>query len=160
MHHCAHIHCLVSINVQQVLMNVNGCNFSAWRNLITHLCFIRTSMSDTMLSECPSAAICHMATTRNRILLRRFSLYCHTTNICLSHSIQTWKKKQEALLLEQLLYVPSWHFHALLFRSLWHGFSLYSWAAAIINLPDNFWGLSVGVLLMETSRPGSHGSVC
>jgi len=25
--HCAHIHCLVSINVQQVLINVNGYNF-------------------------------------------------------------------------------------------------------------------------------------
>ena len=25
--HCAHIHCLVSINVQQALMNVSGCHF-------------------------------------------------------------------------------------------------------------------------------------
>ena len=25
--HCAHIHCLVSTNVQQMSMNVNGCNF-------------------------------------------------------------------------------------------------------------------------------------
>ena len=26
-HHCAHIHCLVSINVQQVSVNVNECHF-------------------------------------------------------------------------------------------------------------------------------------
>jgi len=25
--HCAHIHCLVSLNVQQALMDVNGCHF-------------------------------------------------------------------------------------------------------------------------------------
>lgn len=25
--HCAHIHCLVSIKVHQLLMNINGCNF-------------------------------------------------------------------------------------------------------------------------------------
>jgi len=42
---------------------------------MTHLCFIRASMSDTILSDCPSAAICHMATTCNEILVRRFSFY-------------------------------------------------------------------------------------
>ena len=31
--------------------------FSAWRNSMTHLCFIRTSVSDHILSDCPSAAV-------------------------------------------------------------------------------------------------------
>ena len=45
-------------------------------------CFIHTSMSDTILSDCPSA-ICRIATKRNGILVGRFNLYCHATNICL-----------------------------------------------------------------------------
>ena len=84
--HCAHIHCLVSINVQQALMNVSECNFSAWRNSVPHFCFIghdMSSMSDTILSECPSAAIYQTATKCNGILVGRFNLYCHTTNISL-----------------------------------------------------------------------------
>ena len=56
-----------------------GAIFSAWRNSIPHLCFICTSMSDAILSGCPSAAICHMATTCSAIWTRRFSLYCYTT---------------------------------------------------------------------------------
>ena len=78
--HCAHIHCLVSINMQQVSMNVSGCHFfSTRRDIMTSLCFICTSISDIILSDCPSAAICHMATKRNGILVGRFNLYCHTT---------------------------------------------------------------------------------
>ena len=46
--HWTHIHCLVPRNIQQALIN--------W---MAHLC---TSMSDAHLSDCPSAAICHMAT--------------------------------------------------------------------------------------------------
>ena len=53
--HCANIHCLVSINVQQALMNVSDCNFFHME--------------------------CHMATKSNRILVERFNLYCHATNI-------------------------------------------------------------------------------
>ena len=79
--HCANIHCLVSVNVQQASMNVIGCNFSAWRNSITHLCFICTSMSDAILSDCPSAVICHTATKFNGILAGRFNLCCHNNNI-------------------------------------------------------------------------------
>jgi len=61
-HHCAHIHCLV----QQVLNEFQWEQFfSAWRNSMTHLCFICTSMSNTILSDCPSAAICNRATTRD-----------------------------------------------------------------------------------------------
>jgi len=42
--HCAHTQCLISINV-------DDCQwvFSS----VTHLCFIRTSMSDAILSDCP-----------------------------------------------------------------------------------------------------------
>ena len=75
--HFTDIHCLVSINVQQALMNVSCYSFSTWRNSMPHFCFICTSMSDTTLSHCPSAAICHTATKCNGILVRRFNLYCH-----------------------------------------------------------------------------------
>ena len=52
---------------------------------MTHLCSIPTSMSDTIVSDRPSAAICRSATTRNGMLAGRFNLYCHPTNICLCH---------------------------------------------------------------------------
>ena len=62
--HCAHVHWVVSINVQQTLMNVSSCHFfPTWRNSLPPLYSICTSMSDTLLSDCPSAAICHIATT-------------------------------------------------------------------------------------------------
>jgi len=63
--HGAHIHSLLSIKVQQVLINVIGCwfFFSVWRNSAIYFCFICTSMSDAILSDCSSAAICHMAVT-------------------------------------------------------------------------------------------------
>ena len=72
--HCPNIHCLVSINIQQVPM---GAIFSTWRNSVPPHCFIHTAMSDAILSDCPSAAICHTATTCNGILVGRFSLCCH-----------------------------------------------------------------------------------
>ena len=64
--------------------NINECHFfSAWRNSIPHLCFICTCISHTLLSDLPSAAICCTIATCNVILVGRFNLYCHTTNICL-----------------------------------------------------------------------------
>ena len=48
---------------------------------MAHLCFICTSTSDAILSDCPSAAICYMAATCNGMLVGRFSLYSHTSNI-------------------------------------------------------------------------------
>jgi len=39
-----------------------GAIFSPWRNSMTHLSLICAFMSDAILSDCPSAAICHMAT--------------------------------------------------------------------------------------------------
>lgn len=47
---------------------------------MTHLCFIHTSMLDGVLSDCPFAAICLMATKCNGLLAGRFVLYSHTTN--------------------------------------------------------------------------------
>jgi len=52
-------------------MNVCGC-----------YCFC-TSMSDVILSDFPSAVICHTATTCKGPSLRRFNLCCHGTNTCL-----------------------------------------------------------------------------
>lgn len=60
-----------------------GAVFSTWRNMILFYCFTRTSMSDATLSDCPSDAICHMATKYNRILSGRLNVYCHTSVICL-----------------------------------------------------------------------------
>ena len=59
-----------------------GTIFSEWRNLISHLCFVHTLMSDAIVSECPSAAVCHTTTTCNGMLVGRFSIYCYCTNIC------------------------------------------------------------------------------
>ena len=62
-----------------------GATFSTWRYSAPLFCLIRTSMSDTIMSDCPSAAICHTATTWNGILVGRFIVYCHTTSIRLWH---------------------------------------------------------------------------
>ena len=45
--HCAHIHCWVSINVQQVSTNVHGWHFSAGGDSVTCLCFICTCIYQT-----------------------------------------------------------------------------------------------------------------
>jgi len=58
-----------------------GAIFSTWRNSIPHICIIHTSMSDAILSDCCSAAICPMAPKCNIILMGKFSLYCCATNI-------------------------------------------------------------------------------
>jgi len=42
-----------------------------WRTFASY-----TFMSDTILSDCSSAAICHTATKCNGILVERFNLYC------------------------------------------------------------------------------------
>jgi len=67
-----------------------GTTSSTWMNWFVHfcficICFICTSVSDIILSDCPSAATCHTATKCNGILTGRFNLYCHPTNIRLSH---------------------------------------------------------------------------
>ena len=57
--------------------------FSSWSNSVIPFLFIRTSMSDTTLSDYHSTTICYTATKSNRVLTRMFKLYCHTTNILL-----------------------------------------------------------------------------
>ena len=41
----------------------------------------RTNARSTSMPDCPSAAICHVATTHHGTLVGRFSLYCHPTDI-------------------------------------------------------------------------------
>lgn len=53
---------------------------SAWRNPVTHICLIGTSMLEAILSECPSATICTIATTCSGILVERFNHYCHQSS--------------------------------------------------------------------------------
>jgi len=53
-----------------------GAIFSTWRNSILLICFSHTSMSGTVPSQWPSAAICHTATKCNWILVGRFNFYC------------------------------------------------------------------------------------
>jgi len=76
--HCAHIHCLVSQNIRQVLMNANGCHFFHMEEFSDTPLLRKHSQSDAILSDCSSAAICHMATMRNVILVEGFNLYYHT----------------------------------------------------------------------------------
>lgn len=40
---CVEIHILVSVNIHQVSMNVNRCNFSAWSNSVIWFCFMSLS---------------------------------------------------------------------------------------------------------------------
>ena len=74
--HCAHIYCLVSLSTPNCQWMSVGAIFSTRRNSVTHLCFIRTSMSDTIFSDCHSAAVGHMAIKCDGILVGRFSIYC------------------------------------------------------------------------------------
>ena len=53
--HCAYIHCLISINLKQALTIVSGQHFFCMKKFSS----IRTPMSDTIPSDCTSAAICH-----------------------------------------------------------------------------------------------------
>jgi len=96
--HCAHIHCFFS-HPRSASFSV--CQrvtfFSVWRNEFTHFCFICTSVLDTILTDCPSAAICQTATTWDGILSGRFNLYyCNSSNniICLWHHGPTWQNRK------------------------------------------------------------------
>ena len=61
-----------------------GATFISSKTSVTHLCFMCSSMSDNVLSDCPSVAICYTATWFNGILVGRYDPYCHPTNICCS----------------------------------------------------------------------------
>jgi len=83
---CAHIHCLIFVNVHQELMNISAATFSTWRNLMTYLSsYVHFHVRWHFVS--PSAAIYHTATTCNDIVAGRFNLYCHTSiYLCCSES--------------------------------------------------------------------------
>jgi len=85
--------------------------FSTWRNTMTHLRFIHTSVSDATVSDCPCVAVCHVATTCNGILVRRFNLYYHTTTICFSHI-------SFSAVLEYIFILLSFESHALLYLTI------------------------------------------
>jgi hypothetical protein len=81
--YCAHILCLVSINIQQVSLNVNGCNFFCMEEfndtppLRKHF-HVRRHFSRLLL-------FCYLSHGNKtyKLLAGRFNLYCHTTSICL-----------------------------------------------------------------------------
>lgn len=56
---------------------------------MTYLYFVRTSMSDIVVSHCPSVAIYHKATTCNSILGGRFNLYRHATSDVMGQNNKT-----------------------------------------------------------------------
>jgi len=63
-------------------MDANGCHFLCINKFTdTSFLFIHTSMSDAILSDCSSAAICHTAIKYNWIVVGRFRPYCHITSI-------------------------------------------------------------------------------
>ena len=105
--YCVQIHCFVSVNIQQAIYEFQWMPFfSTRRNSVLSLCYISTFMSDIILWDCPSAAICHPATKCNGILVGRFCLYCHATNIHPWHkrSFIIWIK-EEALPWQQSSYL-------------------------------------------------------
>ena len=65
-----------------------GAISSTETNSEMHLCFVRTSLSGSLLSERPSAALCHTATACNGVLVERFNPYSHIT-VCLL----CWRKE-------------------------------------------------------------------
>jgi len=66
--------------------------FSTWRNSVTHLFFIYTPMSNAIVSDCPFAAIDHMAMKCKGILVEHLLL-----PLTLWANVIKW----EAVLLEQ-----------------------------------------------------------
>ena len=52
--HCANIHCFISINVQQASMDVSRFNIFCLEQFNECLCFIQSSMSDSILPDCSS----------------------------------------------------------------------------------------------------------
>jgi len=84
--HYVNIYCSISIKVQ--LVNVNGCHvflhgWIQWPPLALY----------AIPCQMPCCDRCSLtATTRNRILVGRFSLYCHTTSTCLSEGMDQHHK--------------------------------------------------------------------
>jgi len=77
--------------------------FPAWRNSVPHLCSLRTSMSNTILSDCLSAAIFHRATTHIGILVGRLNLSCYPTTI---HHMGQYNEIGDVTFRAALSYMP------------------------------------------------------
>ena len=57
--------------------NCSGCSFFYLEEFNSTLLLHILPCQTAFLSDCPSAAVCHMATKWNGILAERFNLYCH-----------------------------------------------------------------------------------
>lgn len=79
---CAHKHCMGFVNFQQVLMNVRGVIFFHLKEFSDS--FVSSALPcQTPFDQTPTLLPSVTATTHNGILVGRFNLYCHPTNICL-----------------------------------------------------------------------------
>lgn len=96
--HCAHIHYLVSINIQRQWISV-GATVSTWRNSIPHFCF-NTLLC--YLSDCRCAAICPTITKSNGVLVGASG-----TAMPLKSASWTNKMKYEAWVLEHISHIWS-----------------------------------------------------
>lgn len=69
---------------------------------MAHLCFICTSTAGTVLSDCPSSAICHTATKSSRMLLGRFTFRsCEATSVTI-----LWFFYTSFFILEEISLIP------------------------------------------------------
>jgi len=74
--HSANMHFLVSINVQQVVINVSEYSFFQHEGIQWHTFPSYTLLCQMLfLSDCPSVAICCIATKHYGIVVGRFNIY-------------------------------------------------------------------------------------
>lgn len=64
--------------IYRLPINIHRRNFFSSRNSLRHLYFVRTLMSDAILSDCYSTAICNKC-----LLTWRFNIYCQISNVYL-----------------------------------------------------------------------------
>ena len=93
-------------------LNVNVCHFF----LVEESSDTPLLHTDTIVSDCPFAAISHMATEYNGILVGRFNLYCHTTTVLLWCHVPTERNKKH--------YFQSSPHNFFLFTAKWHSQSV------------------------------------
>ena len=84
--HHAHIHSLISKNIQQASMSANGCHFFPHGAILWHTFASYALPRQVPFCQmgCPDLLPCHMAKC-NGILVGRISFYCHTTYITYIH---------------------------------------------------------------------------
>ena len=81
--HCAYTHCLVSIHVQQALMNVNGSNFFPHEGIQWHI--FSSSALPRQIPFYQIVPLLPSVTWQQNVTISvgRSTLYCCTTKICL-----------------------------------------------------------------------------